>query len=212
MRGAGRPASAAAFVMAGAMWSPITSGPAQTVVVPSASSPAIRSIVGPRAETSTDGGVLPGTSTTPAALRASPRGPNVSMEDIAHAAGLGVGTLYRHFPDRRALLLDIAAGALRDLLEFGTAALAREDTAWQALVAIVRFCAGLPLALAKSLAETLPAGTGLPELEQESNDLFARVVRRAQQGEPLAATSRRRTSSTCSRWWSAARVPGPTTI
>src|SRR2546430_17655081 len=32
----------------------------------------------------------------------------------------------------------------------------------------------------KSLAEALPAGTGLPELEQESNDLFARVVRRAQ--------------------------------
>jgi AcrR family transcriptional regulator len=109
------------------------------------------------------------------------RGPAVSMEDIAHAAGLGVGTLYRHFPDRQALLLDIAAGALRDLIEFGTAALAREDTAWQALVAIVRFCAGLPLALAKSLAESLPAGAGLPELEQESNDLFARVVRRAQQ-------------------------------
>ncbi|WP_328648986.1 TetR/AcrR family transcriptional regulator [Amycolatopsis sp. NBC_00348] len=108
------------------------------------------------------------------------RGPDVCMDTIAQAAGVGVGTLYRHFPDRQALLLDIAAGALRDLIEFGAGALEREDTGWQALVAIVRFCAGLPLALAKSLAGSLPAGTGLPELEQESDDLFARVVQRAQ--------------------------------
>jgi AcrR family transcriptional regulator len=108
------------------------------------------------------------------------RGPNVPMDDIARAAGLGVGTLYRHFPDRQALVLDIAAGALHDLLTFGRAADERERSAWDALRELVRHCAGLPLALAKSLAETLPAETGLAELERTSDDLFARIVARAQ--------------------------------
>ena len=31
-------------------------------------------------------------------------GPNVSLEEVAKRAGLGIGTLYRHFPNRQALL------------------------------------------------------------------------------------------------------------
>jgi AcrR family transcriptional regulator len=31
------------------------------------------------------------------------RGPDASLEDIARRAGVGIGTLYRHFPDRDAL-------------------------------------------------------------------------------------------------------------
>ncbi|OQS12829.1 hypothetical protein B0T36_22985 [Nocardia donostiensis] len=36
------------------------------------------------------------------------RGTQVPMEEIAEAAGVGVGTLYRHFPDRFALLKAVA--------------------------------------------------------------------------------------------------------
>ena len=31
-------------------------------------------------------------------------GPNVSLEEVAKHAGVGIGTLYRHFPNRQALL------------------------------------------------------------------------------------------------------------
>ncbi len=31
-------------------------------------------------------------------------GPNVSLEEVAKRAGVGIGTLYRHFPNRLALL------------------------------------------------------------------------------------------------------------
>jgi AcrR family transcriptional regulator len=31
-------------------------------------------------------------------------GPNVSLEEVAKLAGVGIGTLYRHFPNRQALL------------------------------------------------------------------------------------------------------------
>jgi AcrR family transcriptional regulator len=109
------------------------------------------------------------------------RGPNVCMEDVARAAGLGVGTLYRHFPDRKALVLDISAGALHDLLAFGRVTLGAEHSAWEALVKIIRYCADLPLALAKSLAKSLLAESGLSALESEADDLFAQLVIRAQQ-------------------------------
>src|SRR5215467_4907583 len=31
-------------------------------------------------------------------------GPSVSLEEVAKRAGVGIGTLYRHFPNRQALL------------------------------------------------------------------------------------------------------------
>jgi len=34
----------------------------------------------------------------------SKRGPDISLEDIARSAGVAIGTLYRHFPTRQALL------------------------------------------------------------------------------------------------------------
>ncbi|QKV80402.1 TetR/AcrR family transcriptional regulator [Amycolatopsis sp. Hca4] len=106
------------------------------------------------------------------------RGPDVPMCEIADAAGLGVGTLYRHFPDRRSLALDIGLGALRNLADFARAT--REDSAWAELVTIIRHCATLPLALAKSLAELLPEEEAQAELEQTVDSLLADVIVRAQ--------------------------------
>ena len=39
-----------------------------------------------------------------AALAVKARGEKVPMAEIAHQAGVGVGTLYRHFPTRESLL------------------------------------------------------------------------------------------------------------
>jgi AcrR family transcriptional regulator len=44
-------------------------------------------------------------------------GPNVALEDIAHRAGVGIGTLYRHFPTRDALLAEVYRHALEQLAE-----------------------------------------------------------------------------------------------
>jgi len=69
--GSGRPA--AALLIIGRMWSAITSGPAHTVTVPSASSPAICHIAGPSAESSTGGGVVTGMSSRLDVESVSPR-------------------------------------------------------------------------------------------------------------------------------------------
>jgi AcrR family transcriptional regulator len=114
------------------------------------------------------------------------RGAAVSMEDIAREAGVGVGTLYRHFPDRRALLVRIGVDALRDLAGYA-AAEADHEPAWEALLRIVDRCVALPLALIKSLTEDLPEDPELAALEAEVNGLIAQVVARAQRAGDLRA-------------------------
>ncbi|MFI7129336.1 TetR/AcrR family transcriptional regulator [Nonomuraea sp. NPDC050153] len=105
-------------------------------------------------------------------------GPGVSMEEIAQAADLGVGTLYRHFPDRRALVEDIAEStltALRDQL-----CSSRKMGPWEALLDMVRYCAGQPLALVTSLAATAPASPSRARLTGEIDALLTDLIKRAQ--------------------------------
>ncbi|MBT2674298.1 TetR/AcrR family transcriptional regulator [Streptomyces sp. SD35] len=44
------------------------------------------------------------------------RGTDASLEDVARRAGVGIGTLYRHFPNRDALLSAVFEDAVGDLL------------------------------------------------------------------------------------------------
>ncbi|MGF2208585.1 TetR/AcrR family transcriptional regulator [Streptomyces albidoflavus] len=44
-------------------------------------------------------------------------GTDTSLEEIARRAGVGIGTLYRHFPHREALLSAVFADAVGELLE-----------------------------------------------------------------------------------------------
>lgn len=54
---------------------------------------------------------------TAAALFAE-RGDEVQMADVARAAGVGVGTIYRHFPTRRALIEAAAQRRFAEIMEY----------------------------------------------------------------------------------------------
>lgn len=65
------------------------------------------------------------------------RGPQVPLEDVARHAGVGIGTLYRRFPDRDALLRAVAVDALdrtREVIE----EVAGGDDAFEALATYLR--------------------------------------------------------------------------
>jgi AcrR family transcriptional regulator len=109
--------------------------------------------------------------------RFAAHGPTASMEDIARAAGLGVGTLYRHFPDRRALAAEIGVDTLVELVSFTRVAAESEASAWEILRAIARHSAGLPLALVKEITGVLPASDRLDALVAESNAQLTEIVR-----------------------------------
>jgi AcrR family transcriptional regulator len=71
-----------------------------------------------------------------ARLAFSEEGSDVQMEAVARRAGVGVGTLYRHFPTKEALIRElgrhVAAGCAKD----AEAALARPDP-WESIVWLV---------------------------------------------------------------------------
>lgn len=65
-------------------------------------------------------------------------GPGAPMDEIARRAGVGVGTLYRRFPDRGSLLRAVVLESLEAILTDVQAAISEEPNAWEALARIVR--------------------------------------------------------------------------
>jgi AcrR family transcriptional regulator len=61
------------------------------------------------------------------------QGVDVPLENIAERAGVGIATLYRHFPDRVALTRAVALFVLVQVTAEARAALAEEDDSFQAL-------------------------------------------------------------------------------
>jgi AcrR family transcriptional regulator len=104
------------------------------------------------------------------------RGSAASMEDVARAASVAVGTLYRHFPDRRALARAVATTALADLLDRVSTAAADDRSGWEKLRAVVEHSAGLPLALAKELGAELPVADHPVELSVGIDALLADIA------------------------------------
>ncbi|HEY0499171.1 MAG TPA: helix-turn-helix domain-containing protein [Kutzneria sp.] len=84
----------------------------------------------------------------------------VAMEDIARAAGLGVGTLYRHFPDRSALLALISCDVVSRLADRTAAAAATDLSRWDVLLGYVRDAVLEPFAVLKSVPDDDPVAAG----------------------------------------------------
>jgi AcrR family transcriptional regulator len=55
------------------------------------------------------------------------KGASAPLEDIARTAGVGIGTLYRHFPNREALLQEVYADETRKLSAAATRLIATEE-------------------------------------------------------------------------------------
>jgi AcrR family transcriptional regulator len=102
------------------------------------------------------------------------QGPDVPMEEIARAAGVGVGTLYRRFPDREALIRAVVRESLTISVAEARAALAEEPTAWQALVRVLRQSRELRLIVRLTTAAQ-PAKTIVKD-DEESSELRRAMI------------------------------------
>jgi AcrR family transcriptional regulator len=69
-------------------------------------------------------------------------GREAQMDDIARRAKVGIGTVYRHFPTKEALLAALAQDRFEQIAGFAEAALEVDD-AWEALAGFLRRCAEL---------------------------------------------------------------------
>ena len=85
------------------------------------------------------------------------QGADVPMEEIARAAGVGVGTLYRRFPDRDALISAVARDNFGRVLNEARAAIDEEPTAWEALVRLLRQSRELQLSMQLAMISPMAA-------------------------------------------------------
>lgn len=109
-------------------------------------------------------------------------GVTASLDDVARAAGVGPGTLYRHFPNRDALVLAVIDDGLMELHELGTALLGSADplgSLRQWLEAYV-VQAGMYDGLAKTLAAAPTDASSACRLSREAG--AALVTRAADAG------------------------------
>ena len=67
----------------------------------------------------------------------SAHGPDVSLDEVARRAGVGNATLYRHFPDRRDLLVAVCVSEVEGLCQLGDG-LAADPDAGRALTSWLR--------------------------------------------------------------------------
>ncbi|WP_433682365.1 TetR/AcrR family transcriptional regulator [Nocardia sp. CA-119907] len=114
------------------------------------------------------------------------QGVDVPMKEIADRAGVGVGTLYRHFPDRDALIAETAQSYLAELAQLAATALAEEGAAWPALSRFLHDCAqrrvgGLAAAIEPNLHAEIQADPRLHEVRGRIVELIARMTGQAQQ-------------------------------
>jgi AcrR family transcriptional regulator len=111
------------------------------------------------------------------------RGMQAQMDDVAATAGVGVGTVYRHFPTKEALLTAIVSEKFAHITQFAQEAL-EEPAAWPAFVNMLERGAEVQAADA-ALQQTLlmapntvweAAKAEYPELDVASAELIRRAI------------------------------------
>jgi len=113
------------------------------------------------------------------------RGINAPMEAIAKRAGVGVGTLYRRFPDRAALIAALSRHYVTSVNKAVEAAVTSASDAWSAIRDFVDWVAepgrgALAAALAKLPEETLADMEEFEEDQRRWVQQLDELVRRAQ--------------------------------
>lgn len=113
-------------------------------------------------------------------------GPDAQIDDVARHAGVGVGTVYRHFPTKEDLIAALAGERFERLAEKAVESLEAED-AWEGFCDFIRFSAQLQ-ADDRGLCEVMGSR---PEVMNEAAlavglaELADKLVKRAQRSGEL---------------------------
>ena len=113
------------------------------------------------------------------------RGPEAGMDEIAAAAGVAVGTLYRHFPTKTDLVAAVVAEYVEQVADDADAALERATSGARAIDELRGFLARVVEASAsdravKAAADALRASPGDPDAEHRAGSALADLIRVAQ--------------------------------
>jgi AcrR family transcriptional regulator len=109
-------------------------------------------------------------------------GSGAPLEEVAQRAGVGIGTLYRHFPDRQALMRAVAVDVLAQVAHEARLALAAELDAFQALARYMHRALDLHIgAVMPALVSQIPREDAeLHQARAELTALVQQMIDRAQ--------------------------------
>jgi AcrR family transcriptional regulator len=113
-------------------------------------------------------------------------GLDAQIPDVAKAAKVGVGTVYRHFPTKEALIAALAADRFYRLAEKAREGIAADD-AWEGLCEFIRFAAQIQ-ADDRGLCEVMgsrPDVMDVSAIEVGLPELCEQLVQRAQRSGEL---------------------------
>jgi AcrR family transcriptional regulator len=117
----------------------------------------------------------------------SERGPEARMEEVAEKAGVAVGTLYRHFPNKEALLEALIAERLGQVVEVARDVLHRDVEPWEAFSRVMRRLTGTAYE-DRAFAHVVPllGDEGeLGEAKRKVGALLEELVYKAQEAEMM---------------------------
>jgi AcrR family transcriptional regulator len=110
------------------------------------------------------------------------RGLDATLDEVARAAGVGVGTVYRRFPDKEALVAALFRERIDNLVTVAEDACAAPDP-WQAIVSYLEYAAGA-MAGDTGLRQLMMFGTYDRDQVSYAGDrmrpVITRLVQRAQ--------------------------------
>jgi AcrR family transcriptional regulator len=115
------------------------------------------------------------------------QGVDAPLEEVARRAGLGIGTLYRHFATRDALVEAIVERRMGELLTIAEAALSEPD-GWEGLVRLLERTLELQAAdrmLKDVLMRYSPETARLESAREEVRRSFERILARARDERTL---------------------------
>jgi len=116
-------------------------------------------------------------------------GRDAQMDDVARRAGVGVGTVYRHFPTKEALIEALMVAAFEAIAAEADAALEVEDP-WEAFSSVLWRGAEV-MAGNRALSEVFASIPGAMEAAMPTveglTETMAKVIRRAQEAGTLRA-------------------------
>ncbi|AOP46075.1 TetR/AcrR family transcriptional regulator [Streptomyces lydicus] len=110
------------------------------------------------------------------------RGDEAQMPEVARAAGVGIGTVYRHFPSRAALIAAVGEQRQAEIVEFGRSRCLPSARATDGLAAYLEHIGevldaerGLSASIEAAFGSTEPTGEGRARAEDIASQLLARA-------------------------------------
>jgi AcrR family transcriptional regulator len=105
---------------------------------------------------------------------------------IAERAGTGIGSLYRRYPTKEALLQHLCLSSMRQTIDAATAALTDDDP-WLGVQDFLHTCADHRYGAFTAIAGTITTTAEMNQTFKQSHELLDEIVARAQASRQLRA-------------------------